>query len=61
MSLARLRQATGPHWAATAKGGGRSAGPLGFGWVARGKEKKRKRVGWAGSRVSWVSAHSEWR
>jgi hypothetical protein len=30
---ARLRQASGPHWAASANGGRRPAGPLGLSWA----------------------------
>jgi hypothetical protein len=53
LSLARtgLREedesdaASASHWAASEKGGGRLAGPLGLGSVARRKEKER---GWVG-------------
>jgi hypothetical protein len=42
---------------------GRFVGHAGMGreagWVARPRteKKKRRRMGWAGSRVSWISAH----
>jgi hypothetical protein len=37
--------ASAGHWATSEKGGGQSDGPLGLGWVVRGKEKERW---WAG-------------
>jgi hypothetical protein len=42
-------------WPSVPRAEGKEAG-----WAARpqlGCAQKRKRVGWAGSRVSWVSAH----
>jgi hypothetical protein len=32
---ARLRPASGPHWAASVNGGGRLSGPLSLGWATR--------------------------
>jgi hypothetical protein len=38
----RLRQASGPHWAASANRVGRLAGPLSLGWATRewGRQKR---------------------
>jgi hypothetical protein len=48
---ARLRQASGPHWAASAKGVGRSTGLLGLGWATRewGRQKRLAGPGSASS------------
>jgi hypothetical protein len=48
---ARLRQASGLHWAACANGGGRPAGPLGLGWAMWewGREKRLAGPGSASS------------
>jgi hypothetical protein len=48
---ARLRQASGPHWAASANGVGRPARPLGLGWATRewGRQKRLAGPGSASS------------
>jgi hypothetical protein len=48
---ARLWQASGPHWAASAKGVGRPTGPLGLSWATRewGRQKRLAGPGSASS------------
>jgi hypothetical protein len=51
--------ASGSHWAALGhkRERGREASWATQPWLGRAQKRKRKRIGWAGSRVSWVSAH----